>query len=127
MYVYLHAHRPVHLEVDPNISEDSFVLAFRQFVSRKSLPKVLISDNATTFIAGSEEIRRLCESDTIREYQHTAWNGDSYQRVSNGSGGFWERLIGLTKTSLKKSAWPISSECRDFTNNCHRNRYNLKR
>ena len=29
-------------------------------------------------------------------------NGGSYQSVPHGFGGFWECLIGLTKTTLKK-------------------------
>ena len=62
------ATRSVHLEVVPNLSAYSFIQAFRRFISRKSLPRILISDNSTTFIAGSEEIKRLSNSDVITDY-----------------------------------------------------------
>ena len=103
-YACLHAPiRAVHLEVVPNLSEHSFSQAFRRLVSRKSLPRVSVSDNATTFTAGSEEIRRLCKSETVKETLST--NGVEWQFIPKRApwyGGFWERLIGLTKTSLKK-------------------------
>ena len=95
--------RAVHLEVVPNLTEHSFIQAFRRFVSRKSLPRILVSDNATTFTAGSEEIRRLCSSEIVKEALST--HGVEWQFIPKRApwyGGFWERLIGLTKTSLKK-------------------------
>ncbi|XP_071123186.1 uncharacterized protein [Mytilus edulis] len=95
--------RAVHLEVVPNLSEHSFIQAFRRFVSRKSLPKILVSDNATTFIAGSAEKKRLCESDIVKDTLST--HGVEWRFIPKRApwyGGFWERLIALTKTSLKK-------------------------
>ena len=95
--------RAVHLEVVPNMSEKSFIQAFRRFVSRKSLPRTLISDNATTFVSGSEEIKRLCESQLVQETLST--HGVEWKFIPKRApwyGGFWERLIALTKTSLKK-------------------------
>ena len=96
--------RAVHLEVVPNLTEHSFVQAFRRFVSRKSLPRTLISDNATTFISGSEEIKRLCDSEYIQET--LSKHGIEWKFIPKRApwyGGFWERLIALTKTSLKKT------------------------
>ena len=37
--------RTVHLELVPNLTEESFMLAFRRFTSRKSLPRIMMSDN----------------------------------------------------------------------------------
>ena len=93
----------MHLEVVPNLSSYSFIQAFRRFISRKSLPRILISDNSTTFIAGSEEIKRLSNSDVITDYLSV--HGVEWKFIPKRApwyGGFWERLIGLTKTSLKK-------------------------
>ena len=39
----------VHLEVVEDLSSDSFIRAFRRFVSRRGVPERLISDNAKNF------------------------------------------------------------------------------
>ena len=95
--------RAVHLEIVSNLTEHSFIQAVRRFSSRKSLPKTLISDNATTFIAGSEELKRLCKSQTVKE--SLATRGIEWKFIPKRVpwfGGFWERLIALTTTSLRK-------------------------
>ena len=85
--------RALHLEIVPNLTTQSFMMAFRRFASRRSLPKTLISDNAQTFVAADREIRQLTNSPSLQEYltKRAPWFG-----------GFYERMIGLTKTCLKK-------------------------
>ena len=39
--------RAVHLEVVTDLSEETFVLAFHRFAARRSLPRLVISDNAS--------------------------------------------------------------------------------
>jgi hypothetical protein len=39
----------IHLEVVEDLSEVTFLKAFRRFVSRRSLPRKMVSDNATTY------------------------------------------------------------------------------
>ena len=41
--------RAVHLELIPDLSGKSFILCFRRFISRCSVPKIIMSDNALTF------------------------------------------------------------------------------
>ena len=41
--------RAIHLEVVEDLSEKTFLKAFRRFVSRRSLPRKMVSDNATTY------------------------------------------------------------------------------
>ena len=60
--------RAIHLELVPDLSEYSFMLAFRLFCSRQSVPKKMISDNGTTFQAASNTICKLFESITIQEH-----------------------------------------------------------
>ncbi|XP_071178001.1 uncharacterized protein [Mytilus edulis] len=59
--------RVVHLEVVPDMTEESFLLGFRRFTCKKSLPNVMMSDNATSFISASQEIKQLCESQKIKK------------------------------------------------------------
>ena len=96
--------RAVHLELVCDLSVDSFLLAFRRFVSRKSLPTQMISDNASTYLAAAEEIKELFESDHLREVlerQHVKWS--FIPKRAPWYGGFWERLVGLTKQAVKKT------------------------
>ncbi|XP_052249823.1 uncharacterized protein LOC127857468 [Dreissena polymorpha] len=95
--------RAVHLEVVQDLSTDSFLQAFRRFASRKSLPMVMISDNAATYIAAANHLKKLFNSQVLQE--ELSRKGTEWQFIPKRApwyGGFWERLIGHTKTSLKK-------------------------
>ncbi|XP_053372742.1 uncharacterized protein LOC128546345 [Mercenaria mercenaria] len=59
--------RAVHLELVPNLSEEDFLQAFRRFTSRRSVPTLMISDNASTYVAASNHIQRLFESQTVQD------------------------------------------------------------
>ena len=96
--------RAVHLEIVTDLSVDTFLLAFRRFASRKSLPNQMISDNASTYLAAAEELRKLFESDALKEaltHQNVTWQ--FIPKRAPWYGGFWERLIGLTKQAVKKT------------------------
>lgn len=95
--------RAVHLEIVEDLTVESFLLAFRRFASRKSLPNKMISDNASTFMCADSEIQELFQSPTLKEA--LAQQGVDWQFIPKRApwyGGFWERLIGLTKSTIKK-------------------------
>ncbi|XP_063400135.1 uncharacterized protein LOC134684760 [Mytilus trossulus] len=95
--------RGVHLEVLPNLSAECFMQAFRRFTSRRSTPKVVITDNALIFVAASKEIKQIIESQNVQS--KIAELGVQWRFIPNRApwyGGFWERLIAVTKTLLKK-------------------------
>ena len=97
------ATRAIHLEVMTSLSEHSFLQALRRFTGRKSVPKVIVTDNAATFIASSEELKRLFDSHKVQNIlssQGIEWRFNP--KRAPWFGGWWERLVGLTKTSLKK-------------------------
>ena len=54
--------RAVHIEVVLDVTEVSFLQAFRRFVSRKSSPYTIISDNASTYQSRAQTIVRICIS-----------------------------------------------------------------
>jgi hypothetical protein len=88
--------RAVHLEIVQDMTIESFMLAFRRFISRKSTPTVMMSDNALTYTAAAKLLKdpsTLSEHDITWKFipQHAPWYG-----------GWWERLIGLTKTCIKR-------------------------
>ncbi|XP_053391428.1 uncharacterized protein LOC128554206 [Mercenaria mercenaria] len=93
----------IHLEVVTNLSESTFMQVFRRFVGRKSLPKVMVSDNATTYQSAATSLRKLFQSASVRT--SLSEMGTEWQFIPKRApwyGGFWERLIGLTKVTLKK-------------------------
>ncbi|XP_063435728.1 uncharacterized protein LOC134716648 [Mytilus trossulus] len=95
--------RAVHLEVVTDLKERSFLQAFRRFTSRKSLPRVMISDNASTYMAASETLERLTKSETLNDALSVC--GTTWKFIIKRApwyGGWWERLIGLTKMCLRK-------------------------
>ena len=95
--------RAIHLEVVTNLSVETFLLAFRRFASRRSLPQVLVSDNASTYSSAADELQKLLQSDHLTEM--LGRRGVQWQFIPKRApwyGGWWERLIGLTKMALKK-------------------------
>ncbi|XP_045206090.2 uncharacterized protein LOC123558274 [Mercenaria mercenaria] len=97
------ATRAVHLELVHDLTDDSFMQAFRRFVSRRSFPRLIISDNATTYHAASNTLNKMFESQTLKDQLNST--GTEWRFIPNRSpwfGGWWERMIGLVKTTLKK-------------------------
>jgi len=82
---------------------ETFLLAFRRFASRRSLPQIIISDNASTYLAAADELQQLLQSECLTEA--LGRKGVQWQfipRRASWYGGWWECLISLTKMSLKK-------------------------
>jgi hypothetical protein len=95
--------RAVHLEVVTDMTTDSFIRAFRRFAGRCSLPQRMVSDNGLTFVAGAESIQTLCKNEKVNNYlanRHVEWT--FIPKRAPWFGGFYERLIGVTKSTLKK-------------------------
>lgn len=58
--------RAVHLEVVTDLSEETFLQAFCRFAARRSLPRLIISDNASTYMSASKELDKLFQSPTLK-------------------------------------------------------------
>lgn len=98
------ATRAVHLELVEGCSAEQFLRAFRRFASRRGLPKVVMSDNAKNFKSCRKEIETIRRSPQVRA--HMANSGVSWNFIVEKApwwGGFWERIIRLTKDCLKRS------------------------
>ena len=95
--------RAVHLEIVEDCTEKEFLHAFRRFVARRSLPKIIISDNAKTFEAADRTLKTLFQNDDVKNYfseNEIEWK--FIIKRSPWTGGFYERFIGLFKSALKK-------------------------
>ena len=96
--------RAVHLELTEALSAQSFLQAFRRFVSRRGLPSVMMSDNAKTFKSVSKDIKKIRQSKEVQ--QHLTSRQVDWQFILEKApwwGGFWERLVQSTKRCLKKT------------------------
>ena len=95
--------RAVHLEIVNFLSAETFLLALRRFAARRSLPRITLSDNVSTYEAAAVELAHLINSDRIGEALCTL--GIRWRFISKRApwyGGIWKHLIGLTKTTLRK-------------------------
>ena len=95
--------RAVHLEIVQDLTAEMFLLAFRKFAGRRSLPTIMISDNGSTYLSAANQLRSLMELSEVKE--ELGKRGVSWRFIPKKApwhGGFWEGLIGLTKTAIKK-------------------------
>ena len=96
--------RAVHLELTPDLSVNSFLLAFRRFAGQRGLPVTVISDNAKTFHTSSKEFLKIARSREVNNYLGS--KGVTWRFIVERApwwGGFYERLVRSVKRSLKKS------------------------
>ena len=80
--------RAVHLELVRSQSTDEVKLALRRFFALRGTPSLIYSDNAKTFRAMLHHIPRCVTWRFIPE-------------AAPWWGGFWERMVGVTKRCLK--------------------------
>ena len=95
--------RCVHLELVIDYRWQSLVLALKRFISRRRTSKLFIFDNFSTF-----KSRKV--TDFLRHYDNL-W--EFILQKLPWRGGFYEKLIGITKMSLKKvvgKAWLFYDE-----------------
>lgn len=97
--------RAVHIELVPSMSADSFFLALKRFIARRGIPRVIYSDNASTFKLVSQEvkIRKQKQKSALAKLTDLGIEWKFIPEYAPWWGGFWERLVGLVKRHLKKA------------------------
>ena len=100
--------RAVHLGLMSDMSTEQFLLGFRRFVARHGTPKEIISDNASQFKLASDVINKLwrnilSENDVLSYATNENIKWKYIVELAPWMGGFYERLIGLVKRSLRKA------------------------
>ncbi|XP_017472771.1 PREDICTED: uncharacterized protein LOC108363797 [Rhagoletis zephyria] len=94
--------RAVHIEISPSLSTDSFLLVLKMFISRRGVPRQIISDNGTNFRGTSrilaDEIERLSSDALVRKHPEIEWA--FIPPAAPHMGGAWERMIRTVKAVL---------------------------
>ena len=101
--------RAIHLELVEDMSTDQFLLCLRRFISRRGIPHQIISDNATQFKLAKKVLSKahqqsVNECEEVNNYlskQGIQWR--LIVELAPWMGGFYERLVGLTKRALRKA------------------------
>lgn len=99
--------RAIHLELVSDYTSETFLAAFRRFVSRRGLPSDLYSDNGTTFVGGDKELRNAFRAviqdpnvGNLLATDHVNWHF-----IPPGAphfGGLWEAGVKCTKHHLRR-------------------------
>ena len=95
--------RLTHLELAPDMSTASFVNLFRRFCALYSFPNLVISDNGSYFLASAKFFDEMFKHPTVDMYmkEHKIkWKFIAPR--APWQGGFYERMMGLVKSCLKK-------------------------
>lgn len=100
--------RAVHVELVTDLSTESFLNAFKRFVSRRGLCCLIYSDNATNFVGSRNELSKLCQivRDCVNEYKNyfsehqITWH--FIPARSPHQGGIWESAVRSFKYHLKR-------------------------
>ncbi|XP_060551271.1 uncharacterized protein LOC132712851 [Ruditapes philippinarum] len=100
--------RAVHLEMVEDMTTEEFLLAFRRFIAQRGTPEMVISDNALQFKAANKTLENVLKNVLISEdVQNYASNAKIKWKfiveLSPWMGGYYERLVGLVKRTLRKT------------------------
>ncbi|XP_003369021.1 putative integrase core domain protein [Trichinella spiralis] len=100
------ATRAIHLEPSSDMTAQSFLAAFRRFISRRGKPSVVQTDNFRTFKLADKYIQDLFRGDEKQKIARALTEEKVEWRFScersPWCGGYWERLVRSVKTALRK-------------------------
>jgi hypothetical protein len=85
------------------MSTEEFMRSLKRVIARRGKPEKIYSDNAKTFVAAANIIRKISKSELVNDF--LAKNNITWQfNLSKAPwwGGQYERLVGLVKQSLYK-------------------------
>ena len=96
--------RAIHLELVTNKEAKSILAAFQRFAARRGTPRLIISDNEKSFrqMAGFLKdlgLQVLANRAVIQKDFSVEWTFNP--PLAAWWGGFYERLIGVTKSALR--------------------------
>ncbi|KRY08838.1 hypothetical protein T12_8353, partial [Trichinella patagoniensis] len=98
--------RSIHLELLSDLSAERFIQALNRFVARRGYPRIIQSDNFSTFKMADRQLKNLVAKPSLDKIQRTMirhrieWKFITKRAPWNG--GYWERLVRSVKNTLRK-------------------------
>ena len=95
--------RGVFLDLLPSMEIEDFVSSLKRFIARRGRPKVIYSDNGSTFKAAAKWLKQARANEKLNNYlaqQSITWKFNLSR--APWWGGQFERLIGLFKNAFYK-------------------------
>ena len=109
--------RAVHLELTRSQTAEEFQKKLNAFITRRTRPQRIVSDNAATFRATATWIKKIRKSEQLNDYlasQSITWQFNLSK--SPWWGGFYERLIKEIKKTLYKTLGKTHLSFEQFEN-----------
>ena len=108
--------RAVHIEVAHHLTTDSFLLAFRRFISRYPSVKEMLSDNGTNFVGAERELKNEFVQNIqledlargLRKENSVSFRWKFNPPAASHQGGVFERMIGLVRSCLRHMTHAVS-------------------
>lgn len=98
-----HAVKAVHLELVPDMTKEAYIAALNRFIARRGKPKVITSDNGTTFVGTCNEIERLVnECNIAHDITQLGIEFKFVPPYTPHFNGISEAAVKSTKSHLKK-------------------------
>lgn len=108
-------YRAVHLELVTELSTPAFIQAFRRFIARRGRSHTVYSDNGTNFVGTDNALNQLDWDLIKREMALIRIDWHFNPPAAPWWGGFWERMIGVVKSLLRKSLGKASLDYQEMT------------
>ena len=95
-------YRAVHFELATSLSVEGFLECLRRFVARRGRPLRIVSDNGTNFVGTRNVFNKLNWGKIMKHSSASQIEWFFNPPSAPWWGGWWERLIGVLKTILRK-------------------------
>ena len=95
--------RAVHLDLALDNSAQAFSFVITRFIARRGKPQIMLSDNGSNFRSFSSILENFyADSDVNDQLNSFKIEWKFIPSRAPWFGGFWERMIGVTKSILRK-------------------------
>ncbi|XP_011860721.1 PREDICTED: uncharacterized protein LOC105557926 [Vollenhovia emeryi] len=102
------ATKAVHIELVEDMTTESFIAAFKRFISRRGLVSNMYSNNGKNFVGADREFRSFLKSDEYKSFSFIPPRALHF-------GGLWESAVRSMKQHLKRTVGDASLTVAEMT------------